>query len=263
VGPWRDRRGLLLRVSDLGGLTPCVGWLTDRRGPRLIIETGVVLMGGGSIAGIADPRAMAALLEPWRTGRRRGQPARLYGAIALTRWFVRRRGLALSIAFSGVGVGSVTILPWLQTSIANSGWRTACWSLGLLVLVALAPLNLLLRGKPADLGLEPDGDSDRGTPSGSLSFAAAARASADWTLGRAVRTPRFRWLALSYFWALFTWYAVQVHQSKISDGSRLRSQERGLGIRFGESFVAVPGSAICRIASGANGYGLSVTAALC
>jgi MFS family permease len=28
-------------------VTPCVGWLTDRRGPRLVIETGVVLMGGG------------------------------------------------------------------------------------------------------------------------------------------------------------------------------------------------------------------------
>jgi hypothetical protein len=73
------------------------------------------------------------------------------------------RGLALSIAFSGVGVGSVTILPWLQTLIANSGWRTACWSLGVLLVVILAPLNLLLRRSPADLGLEPDGISDSGT----------------------------------------------------------------------------------------------------
>ena len=34
-------------------------------------------------------------------------------SLYLTNWFVRRRGLALSIAFSGVGVGSITILPWL------------------------------------------------------------------------------------------------------------------------------------------------------
>jgi hypothetical protein len=32
-------------------------------------------------------------------------------SLYLTRWFVRRRGLALSIAFSGVGFGSVTLLP--------------------------------------------------------------------------------------------------------------------------------------------------------
>jgi hypothetical protein len=79
--------------------------------------------------------------------------------------------------------------------------------------VALAPLNLLLRGKPADLGLEPDGNSDGRIASRTQSFAAATWASVDWTLGRALRTPGFRWLTLSYFCALFTWYAVQVHQT--------------------------------------------------
>ncbi len=94
-------------------------------------------------------------------------------SLYLTRWFVRRRGLALSTAFSGVGIGSVTILPWVQTLIANSGWRTACWSLGLLVLVALAPLNLLLKKNPADLGLEPDGKSNGRIASAAHSSAAA------------------------------------------------------------------------------------------
>jgi hypothetical protein len=134
-----------------------------------------------------------------------------------------------------------------------------------LVLVALASLNLFLRGKPADLGLEPDGDSDRRTPLGSLSLAAAARASADRTLGRAVLTPRFRWLALSYFCALFTWYAVQVHQTKYLTevGFDPKSAAWALGL---VSLVAVPSQivlAICQIASGANGYGLSATGALC
>jgi MFS family permease len=45
-------RGVTAGAFSLGFLisavvTPCVGWLTDRRGPRLVIETGVVLMGGG------------------------------------------------------------------------------------------------------------------------------------------------------------------------------------------------------------------------
>jgi MFS family permease len=96
-------------------------------------------------------------------------------SLYLTNWFVRRRGLALSIAFSGVGVGSITILPWLQTLIANSGWRTACWSLGLLLVAILAPLNLLLRRGPADLGLEPDGISDSGTAFGTRSIPNTSR----------------------------------------------------------------------------------------
>jgi MFS family permease len=39
-------------------------------------------------------------------------------------------------------------------------------------------------------------------------------ASTDWTLRRALATARFWWIALSYFCALFAWYAVQVHQTK-------------------------------------------------
>ena len=35
-------------------------------------------------------------------------------ALFLPNWFVRRRGLAIGIAFSGVGIGSIVIFPWLQ-----------------------------------------------------------------------------------------------------------------------------------------------------
>ena len=238
-------RGITAGAFSFGFLisavvTPCVGWLTDRRGPRLVIETGVVLMGTGLL--------LASLIrEPWQLylslGALVGGGVNLLAytgqSLYLTNWFVRRRGLALSIAFSGVGIGSVTILPWLQSSIATSEWRTACWSLGILVLAALAPLNLLLRRKPADLGLEPDGDSSDGIVSDSRYFTGAT-ASVDWTLGRALRTPRFRWLALSYFCALFTWYAVQVHQTKYLTeiGFDPKSAAWALGL---VSLVAVPG----------------------
>src|SRR5207237_70102 len=60
-------------------------------------------------------------------------------ALFLPNWFVRRRGLAIGIAFSGVGVGSIVILPWLQRLIAGAGWRTACLAMAALVVVALAP----------------------------------------------------------------------------------------------------------------------------
>ena len=222
-------------------VTPLVGWLTDRRGPRLVIEIGVVLMGGGLM--------LASLIrEPWQLylslGALVGGGVNLLAytgqSLYLTNWFVERRGLALSIAFSGVGVGSVTILPWLQSVIAGSGWRAACWSLGLLVLAALAPINLLLRGRPAELGLEPDGTSRRRTGPAIPLVATDSMALSDWTLGRALRTRRFRWLALSYFCALFTWYAVQVHQTKYLTeiGFDPQSAAWALGL---VSLLAVPG----------------------
>jgi MFS family permease len=239
-------RGITAGAFSFGFLisavvTPCVGWLTDRRGPRLAVETGVVSMGSGLL--------LASLIrEPWQLylslGALVGGGVNLLAytvqSLYLTNWFVRRRGLALSIAFSGVGVGSVTILPWLQSLIADRGWRTACWSLGLLVLIALAPLNLLLRRKPADLGLEPDGDAAVPIASSTHRLAAGGSASVDWTLARALRTPRFWWLALSYFCALFTWYLVQVHQTKylIEVGFDAKSAAWALGL---VSLVAVPG----------------------
>ena len=134
----------------------------------------------------------------------------------LPNWFVRTRGLAIGIAFSGVGLGSVTLLPWVQSLIIGSGWREACWALGLLILIVLAPINLLLRKRPEDMGLLPDGDAAprASSPAPQSNIVDPSWTAIDWTVSRAVRTARFWWLALGYFGALYAWYAVQVHQTK-------------------------------------------------
>jgi sugar phosphate permease len=125
--------------------------------------------------------------------------------------------MAMGVAFSGVGVGSILLFPWLQLVIESAGWRAACSTMGILVLVVLLPLNLLLRRRPEDLGLTPDGDVAVARAPGVAvrsNIVDAAWASTDWTLARALRTARFWWLASAYFSALFAWYAVQVHQTK-------------------------------------------------
>src|SRR5439155_768329 len=119
-----------------------------------------------------------------------------FSLLFLPNWFVRWRGLAMSLAFSGVGVGSIVLLPWLGTLIGRAGWRAACWALGILVLVLLAPLNLLLKRRPEDLGLEPDGDDASGSAAArpAIDIVDPAWAAVDWTLGRALRTAPFWWL---------------------------------------------------------------------
>src|SRR2546426_7885051 len=139
--------------------SPLVGRLMDRYGPRVVIEMGV----GGMAAGLL----LAPLVrQPWHLyatlGVLVGGGANCLGytgqSLFLPNWFIRQRGLAMSVAFSGVGVGSIIVLPWLQVLIGRAGWRTACWALGILVLALLAPLNLLLKKRPEELGLAPDGD---------------------------------------------------------------------------------------------------------
>src|SRR5438552_1923178 len=199
-------------------LTPALGHLMDRRGPRLVIEGGVVAMGAGLMlaASVREPWHLYATLGVLAGG---GSVALGYTgqALYLPNWFVRRRGLAVSVAFSGVGIGSIILLPLMQTMIERSGWRAACVAIGALVLVLLVPLNLLLKGQPRECGLEPDGDHvahGADTVERPTNVGDAAWAAVDWTLKRALKTACFWWLAIGYFCGLFAWYAVQIHQTK-------------------------------------------------
>jgi len=198
-------------------VSPLIGRLMDRLGPRSVMELGVALMAGGLL--LAPLTTM-----PWHLyltlGVMVGAGSICLGysgqSLFLPNWFNRRRGLAIGLAFAGVGIGSVTLLPWVQLMIDRAGWRTACTAMGLLVLVVLAPVNLLLRKRPEDLGLQPDGDA---APSASSAKPVSnvvnpGWAGIDWTLGRALRTGRFWWLAIGYAGGLYIWYAVQVHQTK-------------------------------------------------
>jgi len=225
-------------------LTPWIGRVLDKRGPLPVIELGVVMMGAGLL--------LAAFVRtPWQLYLTLGAAvgggvnclAYTAQALYLTNWFVRRRGLALSIAFAGVGLGSIVLLPWLEGLIAGAGWRSACQALGLVVLVLLVPLNLLLRHRPQDLGLEPDGDAvatARGPDGHPANVLDRDWVAIEWTLARALRTARFWWIAAGYFGALFTWYLVQVHQTKYLSEIGFGAPEAGWALGL-VSLVAVPG----------------------
>ena len=197
-------------------VSPLIGRAMDRFGPRTVMELGVALMAGGML--------LAPLTtQPWHLyltiGVLVGAGSVCLGysgqSLFLPNWFSRRRGLAMGLAFAGVGIGSVTLLPWVQHMIEQTGWRTACTAMGIMILVVLAPINLLLRKRPQDLGLEPDGDAAPSASAKPVSYVVdAVWANTDWTWSRAVRTARFWWIALGYFCVLYIWYAVQVHQTK-------------------------------------------------
>ena len=215
-------RGLVAGVFSFGFLvsgmmSPFVGRMIDRRGPRLVVQAGVLALAAGlTLATLAR--------EPWQFYATLGVLVGIGGnflgygvqSVILPNWFVRYRGLAIGIAFSGVGIGSIILLPWMQVVIASDGWRKACLGLALITILVLFPLNLLLRKRPQDIGLYPDGDPApiRGAPARASNIVDAAWAATEWTLARAMRTARFWWIALAYFSMLYAWYAVQVHQTK-------------------------------------------------
>ncbi|MFH1639976.1 MAG: MFS transporter [Chloroflexota bacterium] len=77
------------------------------------------------------------------------------------KWFRKRRGLAIGISGAGIGAGGF-IMPIITGSylIPSLGWRNAFLVLGLLVAAVIIPLSLMvIRAKPEDMGLQPDGDT--------------------------------------------------------------------------------------------------------
>jgi MFS family permease len=224
-------------------LSPLLGKLMDRFGPRIVVELGVGLMAAGLLLA-------SFISQPWHLYLTLGVLVGAGGvclgytgqALFLPNWFVRRRGFAMSIAFSGVGIGSIVLLPAVQSFIERQGWRSTCIALGVLILVLLTPLNLLLRKRPEELGLAPDGDAARPGSSinASLKVVDPAWAAIDWTLRRAMHTSRFWWVASGYAAAMFAWYAVQVHQTKYLMEVGFSGQYAAWALGF-VSLVAIPG----------------------
>jgi MFS family permease len=211
-------------VGFLGGaaIAPFLGAAMDRFGPRLVVPFGALLVSAGLLGSLVVTR-------PWQLYITLGLLV-VGGSVVfsyighsmfLPNWFVKRRGLANGIAFSGVGVGAIVIFPWLQTLIVAAGWRQACLVLALLLLVLVLPLNFLFqRARPEAMGLLPDGEAPGEGAAGRQAAAHAAAVvdlawvATDWTLRRALRTARFWWLAGAFFLGLYGWYAVQVHQTQ-------------------------------------------------
>src|SRR5258707_782939 len=155
--------------------------------------------------------------------------------------------VAAAFITMAVSVNSRTAFSLLFPSILHEfgggRWRAACWSLAITVIVVLIPVNLLLRRRPEDIGLRPDGDSAsdmRAAGARVNNIVDPAWAATTWTLARALRTARFWWIALGYFCALHAWYVVQVHQTKylIEIGFDPMTAAWALGL---VALVAIPG----------------------
>ena len=200
-------------------LVPTLGFVMTRFGPQVMIPAGAAITATGLVcATMATTPVEFYLTLGFMTVSFAVTMSYAGHAMFIPTWFVRRRGLATGIAFSGVGVGAIVILPWMQRVIETEGWRHACLSLAVLLVAVVIPLNVIAqRRDPAAVGLEPDGRNRRGDKPSAARFDTVVDrrwTATEWTLARALRTTRFWWVTGGYFTGLFAWYAVQVHQTK-------------------------------------------------
>ena len=130
-------------------------------------------------------------------------------ASLIARWFHRRRGLAIGIAFAGTGVGSLLIIPGVEYLIGGSGWRAAYIVLAVLALATIPIILRFLRMNPEDLQLLPDGGS---SPSSSEQHDGFLE---NWKMNQVIRTAAFWFLLLSALGAIGPIRMLTVHQLAI------------------------------------------------
>ena len=179
VGWWLDKRGsrLLMTLGSTGATLLTLMWSQVHSLPEFMLI--MTLMGCCGAAILYEPA---------------------FAVIAA--WFTHKRGAAMAIVTFTAGFASAIFIPLSDALLVAFGWRQAVFMLGILLGIITIPLHLLiLRGKPADLGLLPDGKTSlpETKPAPSVS------------LGRALRS-RFFWLmTLAFALSTLSISALRVH----------------------------------------------------
>ena len=79
-------------------------------------------------------------------------------SMMVTNWFVKKRGLAMSLSMAGIGLGGTIFSPIVTTLLTNYGWRMTYVIMAAIILVFALPTSLfILRKSPKDMGLEAYG----------------------------------------------------------------------------------------------------------
>ena len=137
--------------------SPLVGALFDRIGPRPLILVATLTTGGG-MALLATAHSTWLFILSFSIA---SVGFAIFiagtGPATMANWFVRNRGKAISIALGGAGIGSfiVPLLVWIE---GEWGWRTSLIMVVIGLIALGVPLSMVLRHRPEQYGLRPDGD---------------------------------------------------------------------------------------------------------
>jgi len=215
-----------LATANLAGylaLTVIGGALASHFGPRIVITVGLTVAAVGMLlTGLAESLGAALV---WRALTGIGSGASNVPVMALlSAWFAqRRRGLATGIAVTGSSLALILLgplVPRLLADYGQNGWRV-CW-IGLAgatwVLAILA--LIVLRNRPADVGLRPLGASGEDPPhvsaAGGLDWGSVYRAGVMWHLGLVYVAFGFSYIIYMTF---FTKYLVaEAHYTPAAAG---------------------------------------------
>ncbi len=144
------------------------GWVVDKYGPRLIVIIGGTLFSAGLIIsshansvtqlyvslGVMIGTAMSSLFNPY--------------IVALSKWFVQKRGLAQGILSAGAGLGMMLGAPIAMKLLTQYGWRTSFFIIGVSTIAIFATSAYLARRSPLEEENRRCAGSNNGTSASAI-----------------------------------------------------------------------------------------------
>ena len=168
-------RGLIGLAAAVGvwgsGLSaPFIGRLADHVGPRWLMPLGTLMLGLGLFA-LGSVHAIGLFFLIAVLARALSQPV-LIGVVPQTlavSFFRHKRNLALALTGLFRPISGAILIQLVSAIAAVYSWRTAFRSLGILSVLLTLPMLLIIRRRPEDIGLRPDGNHvEAPTQTGSL-----------------------------------------------------------------------------------------------
>ena len=156
--------------------------------------------------------------------------------IALSKWFVVRRGWAVALGSSGISPSGL-IMPVAMTRVVDSiGWRDAYEFLGIFVFAIVVPIALFMRRRPEDYGMLQDGTKhgvgQRDVRSTRAIEQQRLDATNSYTRGEALRTRAIWLLIIGYALHTLAILAVLVHAIPFMTDSGFTRTEAALAIAW-------------------------------
>lgn len=195
--------GLTLRTLVAGALGPFIGPLVDtRHGARILMVLGVLAAGAVPLL-VSQVHSLTTYYIYFGVIGALGMVG--FGGLVtnalISKWFVRFRGRAIGISAMGVSISGLVFVPVVHTFISRYGWRTTLVFLSVIIwALALLPVIFLIRRRPEDMGLRPDGDVFQQEDIAGEADVPEAKNDLEeiWTLKEALRT-KAMWLLLVGF----------------------------------------------------------------
>ena len=197
----------LTRVQG-AALGPIEGYLIDKFGPSRMVMAGFLVMGTGFVLFSLVQTAWHFYVAFVVISLGAGLGGWLAMIAAVNNWFIKHRALALSIGMSGTHVAGL-LVPFLALSIESYGFQRVALGTGLLLIAIAIPAARLVRNRPEEYGMVPDGEHEPTKSEEGIEEEGEPEPA--FTAGEALRTRAFWCIAIAHIASAVPIVTLSIH----------------------------------------------------